>query len=167
VRPDTAATAFASRQVVSGRFPSGHSACLTDVGSQGKCRPDDKCHGISLLDEECQRICLLNVVRVIQTQNVKANVFRMIHAMASGFQISRVRAFAFRTQRVSYRRRMSRQISSRRRVSRQMSNGRRVPWHLPSGQGVSSPSLCSTSYRCTVSRQMGSRQGLRWCTTHR
>jgi len=69
--------------------------CLTDVGSQGKCCPDDKCHGISLLDEECQRICLLNVARVIQMQNVKANVFRMMHAMASAFQTSRVRTFAF------------------------------------------------------------------------
>ena len=54
--PTHRATAYASRRVVSGRFPSGRSACLTDVGSQGKCRPDDKCHGICLLDEECQGI---------------------------------------------------------------------------------------------------------------
>ena len=80
---------------MSGRFPSERSASLTNVGSQGKCRPDEKCHGISLLDEECQRICLLNAARVIQMQNVKANVFRTMHAMASAFQTSCVRVFAF------------------------------------------------------------------------
>jgi len=76
VRPNTAATAYASRRVVSGRFPSGRSPCLTNVGHQGKCRPDDKCHCICLLDKECQRIWLLNTVRVLQMQSVKVDVIR-------------------------------------------------------------------------------------------
>ena len=95
MRPDAAATAYTSRQVVSGRFPSGRSVCITDVGSQGKCRPDDKYHGICLLDEQCQRICLLNAACILQMQNFKADVFRTMHATASAFQMSSVRVFAF------------------------------------------------------------------------
>ena len=134
-------------------------------------------------------ICLLNAARVLQTQNVKANVFRTTHAMASAFQTRNVRAFAFWTQQVSCRCRMSRQISSGHRVSRHMSYRRCVPWHLPYGRGlsgyllsgrrvstqissgrrvprhlssgqVSSPSGGSASYTRRVSKQMGSRRGL-------
>jgi len=53
-----------SRRGVSGHLPSERSACLTDAECQGRCRPD----------EGCQGICLLNAARVLQTQNVKANV---------------------------------------------------------------------------------------------
>ena len=70
-----------SRRGVSGHLPSECSACLTDAECQGRCRPD----------EECQGICLLNAARVLQTQNVKADVVRT----------GSVRAFAFWMQRVS------------------------------------------------------------------
>ena len=45
---------------------SGRSACLTDPECQGRCRPD----------EGCQGICLLNVVHILLMQNVKANFFQ-------------------------------------------------------------------------------------------
>jgi len=105
VHLDVAATAYSSRRVVSGRFPSGYSAYLTDVGSRDKCRPDDKCHGICLRDEECQCICLLNAACVLQMQNVKANFFwtQSVHVnvvlmtctMASAFWMRSVHVFAF------------------------------------------------------------------------
>jgi len=81
-----------SRQMLSGRSVSGHlpsecSTCLTDAECQGRCRPDEGCQGIGLL----------NAARVLQTQTVKANVFQTIHGAASAFQTRSVRAFAFWT----------------------------------------------------------------------
>ena len=55
---------LACRRGVSGHLPFEHSACLTDTECQGRCRPD----------EGCQAIYLLNVPRVLQTQSVKADV---------------------------------------------------------------------------------------------
>jgi len=40
-----------SRRGVSGYLSSGRSACLTDAECKGKCRLDDACHDICLLDE--------------------------------------------------------------------------------------------------------------------
>ena len=88
-------------------LPSERSVCLTDAECQGKflldtecpckCCTDDVRHGICLLDEECPCICLLNAARVLQIQNVKANVFQTMHAMASTIQTRSVSAFAFWT----------------------------------------------------------------------
>jgi len=76
---------MSSRRGVSVHLPSERSVCLTDAECQGKCLPDNACHGICLPDEECQGIYLLDIVRVLQTQSVKADVIRM----------RGVRAFAF------------------------------------------------------------------------
>ena len=67
---------------------------------QGRCRPD----------EGCQGICLLNAARVLQTQNVKANFFqtqsvkanvvRTTRATGSALRTRTVRAFPFWTQSV-------------------------------------------------------------------
>jgi len=143
------------RHIRKKKFASGCRGCVRtlytrlkrldarDTTWQGSLRPDDACHGICLLDAECQGkgttddachgICLLDTARVVRTQSVKANVVRTTRATASDFW----------TQRVS----------SGRRVSRQMSSGRRVPRYLPSGRGVSghSPtgrSACLTDAEC-------------------
>jgi len=86
---------MSSGQGVSGHLPSEYSAHFPDAECHGKCRLDDACHGIHLLDEECQGICLLDASVCLKTQNVKANVFRTTHAMASAFQMRSVRALAF------------------------------------------------------------------------
>jgi len=72
---------MSSGQGVSGHLPSERSTCLTDAQCQGRCRPD----------EECQCICLLNAAHVLQIQNVMADVVRT----------RSVRAFAFWSQRMS------------------------------------------------------------------
>jgi len=129
-----------SRRAVSEHLPSGCSACLTEAECQGRCRPD----------EGCQGIYLLNVARVLQTQNVKANLFRTQSVKANVVRTTCATASAFRTKTGRY-------FPSGDRVSRQMSSGRCVPRHLHSGRVVSSPSGGSVSYRHRVSREMGSR----------
>ena len=64
-----------SRQGVSGHLPSERSVYLPDAECQDRCRPD----------EECQGICLLDAVRVLQMQNVKADVVRTRSARAFAF----------------------------------------------------------------------------------
>jgi len=130
---------------VSGHLPSGRSC-------HGTTRPDAAVkatafgrsrHGICLLDEECQGICLLDAARVFRTQNVMANsvwttpvtaprvqtqLSRRLRsdaaAMAYAFWTRSVGAFAFWTQRVSSGRRMSWQIASGRRLSRRHASRR-------------------------------------------
>ena len=142
---------------------------LPDAECQGKCRPDDACHGICLLDAKCQGICHPDEARFLQTETV--------NAIFSG-------------------RRVSRKMSSERRVPRHLPSGLGVSGHLPSGRSAGLPDaecqgkcrpddachgiclldeesqgIChsdaAVSYRRRVSRQIGSRRGLRWRTTHR
>jgi len=79
-----------SRQEVSGHSASGHSASLIDTEYYGKCPPDDACHGIYLLDEECQGICHLDTVHILQIQSIKANIVQTACATASAFQTQSV-----------------------------------------------------------------------------
>ena len=50
LRSDATATAYAFRR------RSVRAFFLLDAECEGKCPPDDACHGICLLDEECQDI---------------------------------------------------------------------------------------------------------------
>jgi len=71
-------------------LPSERSACLTDAECLGRCRPD----------EECQGICVLNAARVLQTQNVKANFFRTQSVKANVVRTTCAMASAFWTRSV-------------------------------------------------------------------